>query len=583
MKKILLSVLTVALMATGCTKYLNPEPYFEEYEQEDTDNTIKRKVLFISVDGLVGSEIKQAMPDNLSEMMAHSKYTFESLSDMNTSDPATWATMMTGVDAETHHIISESYLPEVDTNDPHGTEELTPTLFYMIKGQNSKLYTVAVTQSADLSNVLLMDAKETLTASNDEQVRDIVQEKLNKENPDLLVAQFTSVLTAGKGSSFSYSSAAYKEAVQQVDAYIGELKQAVEARDTYEKEDWLIIVTSNHGGTGNSYGGDSYEERNTFSLFYNKNFQSLELSPALINYTNIYQTGSTEATMNGPLLNANSTTEYNYDGTEMTIEFKLKKNVVYNWTGQPFIMGKTARRWSHETGIAGWGIATQSNSLTFYYTFDSGGPAGEMMFNGSTSNLQWQHYALTIRRDGNDVVITAYVDGESPVVTTVTPASEAAAKMVASAAPFYLGVRRSHNASALNREDLSISDLRIYNKALSQAQLRELACMVNTMEPTFESYGNLTADYNLSGLVNGNTIRNLVSGKPDMTTQNSNPLYFGTNTISTPCNSNDNSNVLVNSIDLIPTMLYWLQLDVKDDWGLKGYNFLQKFEIEFIK
>ena len=42
-----------------------------------------------------------------------------------------------------------------------------------------------------------------------------------------------------------------------------------EARETYETEDWLIIVTSDHGGIGTGHGGASIQERMTF-LVMNK-------------------------------------------------------------------------------------------------------------------------------------------------------------------------------------------------------------------------------------------------------------------------------------------------------------------------
>ena len=42
--------------------------------------------------------------------------------------------------------------------------------------------------------------------------------------------------------------------------------EAVEARKTYDTEDWLIIITTDHGGNGTGHGGPSFEERMTFII-----------------------------------------------------------------------------------------------------------------------------------------------------------------------------------------------------------------------------------------------------------------------------------------------------------------------------
>ena len=40
--------------------------------------------------------------------------------------------------------------------------------------------------------------------------------------------------------------------------------EAIESRPNYDKEDWLIIITSDHGGIEDEHGGPSMDERITF-------------------------------------------------------------------------------------------------------------------------------------------------------------------------------------------------------------------------------------------------------------------------------------------------------------------------------
>src|SRR5690606_34234650 len=112
---------------------------------------------------------------------------------------------------------------------------------------------------------------------SDEQAKAKAVTELTDRDPDFLLLQFTSVLNAGVSSSFSYDSKEYKAAVNQVDSYIGEIVSAVEARKSYSREEWLIVVTSNHGCIDDSYGGSSFQERNTVAIYSHKNFKSQEL------------------------------------------------------------------------------------------------------------------------------------------------------------------------------------------------------------------------------------------------------------------------------------------------------------------
>ena len=70
--------------------------------------------------------------------------------------------------------------------------------------------------------------------------------------------------SAGHDFGFSHNNPVYKDAFKTEDAYGYEVIKAIEARETYETEDWLIIVTSDHGGIETGHGGPSIQERMTF-------------------------------------------------------------------------------------------------------------------------------------------------------------------------------------------------------------------------------------------------------------------------------------------------------------------------------
>lgn len=77
--------------------------------------------------------------------------------------------------------------------------------------------------------------------------------------------------SVGHDYGFTINNPDYKEAFQEADLYGIETLNAIMQRETYNTEDWLIIVTSDHGGIGTDHGGDSIQERMTF-IASNKEF-----------------------------------------------------------------------------------------------------------------------------------------------------------------------------------------------------------------------------------------------------------------------------------------------------------------------
>ena len=81
---------------------------------------------------------------------------------------------------------------------------------------------------------------------------------------DFVFAIYENTDAEGHNYGFTINNPGYKEAFQQEDAYGYEVIKAIEARETYETEDWLIVVTSDHGGVGTDHGDKSIQERMTF-------------------------------------------------------------------------------------------------------------------------------------------------------------------------------------------------------------------------------------------------------------------------------------------------------------------------------
>lgn len=91
-----------------------------------------------------------------------------------------------------------------------------------------------------------------------------MEEITSSDCADFVFIVYEDTDSAGHDFGFSFNNPEYKDAFKTEDAYGYEVVKAIEARETYETEDWLIIVTSDHGGFGTGHGGPSIQERMTF-------------------------------------------------------------------------------------------------------------------------------------------------------------------------------------------------------------------------------------------------------------------------------------------------------------------------------
>lgn len=82
-----------------------------------------------------------------------------------------------------------------------------------------------------------------------------------KNEVDFLTCIFENTDLAGHHYGFSPESQVYREALSEIDSFAARIIRAIKNRRTYEKEDWLILISSDHGGLRLTHGGQSVYER----------------------------------------------------------------------------------------------------------------------------------------------------------------------------------------------------------------------------------------------------------------------------------------------------------------------------------
>ncbi len=107
---------------------------------------------------------------------------------------------------------------------------------------------------------------------NDEASHEFTLNEIAKDDcTDFIFVIYEPTDSTGHNYGFTINNPRYKEAFKTADQYGFEAINAIKQRETYDTEDWLIIITSDHGGIGTDHGKSSIQERMTF-IIVNKEF-----------------------------------------------------------------------------------------------------------------------------------------------------------------------------------------------------------------------------------------------------------------------------------------------------------------------
>ncbi len=98
------------------------------------------------------------------------------------------------------------------------------------------------------------------TASARTAISDIKQDDCS----DFIFAIYEGTDHAGHAFGFSTYNPIYQAGFRLNDILAYRTLNAIESRETYESEDWLIIITSDHGGFETGHGGPTIQERMVF-------------------------------------------------------------------------------------------------------------------------------------------------------------------------------------------------------------------------------------------------------------------------------------------------------------------------------
>jgi len=221
----------------------------------------RAKVLVVGLDGVRPDALALAETPTIDMLTRHAAYSYNAHTQMHekTKSGPGWASVMTGVDGDKHKV--DSNLNDVLENH----NELYPSF---LERAHVELGSRTVA-AAHWAPVLLLTPDEALSEvalGNDNSVALQMSDFLHQGDYDLHFLHLDDPDAAGHSNGFGPGNPLYIEAIENSDTHLKTLIDNVLMRPTIADEDWLFIVTTDHGGGGFDHGAKDAENRTIFLI-----------------------------------------------------------------------------------------------------------------------------------------------------------------------------------------------------------------------------------------------------------------------------------------------------------------------------
>ena len=213
----------------------------------------RRRALVVGVDGLRAAAAAMLPLPNLRRLEAVSRYSYYATtqwSGVTYSGPG-WASVFTGAEPSRTGVSGNSDMGDAVASG-------YPT-FVKLAADLGLQAAVAATWHPILDDLVEPDAlAASRRGASDDDTTDAIVDWISGGAMDLIVAHLDDVDHAGHAYGFDGYDDEYGAAVRETDARLGRMLDAAVAEDTTE---WLIVLTTDHGGNGAAHGGDTSHER----------------------------------------------------------------------------------------------------------------------------------------------------------------------------------------------------------------------------------------------------------------------------------------------------------------------------------
>lgn len=252
----------------------------EHFNSELPEGKTEKKAIVIGYDGcrvdtfsLLDSEHKSAINTLLNDggQAMFSYCGGVNMPEKNTQDTSTapgWCSMLTGEWADVHGVYKNYQPKQVEPKtlliSLVEDGKIDSSAFYVSwaghfsKPKATYINELSYIEENNINSVFLR-------AGDDEGTKANVLGDINKADcSDFIFLTLEYTDHSGHGTGFSLDNPNYVNGFYSADEAGEEFIEAIKSRPTYDTEDWLILITTDHGGIRRNHGGPSVQERTTF-------------------------------------------------------------------------------------------------------------------------------------------------------------------------------------------------------------------------------------------------------------------------------------------------------------------------------
>ncbi len=228
----------------------------------DTDDGscryIRPHVLMVLLDGWRPDVIAAAHTPTIDMMMQDSAYSMEARVEDTTISGSGHSSFLTGVHRDKHNVHGNSF------GDANYQEY--PYWFNLLKYERPEMHTAAYHNWLPMANAALDFSVcgycvDMYVTGSDNSIATQLATDLANQQMDAVTIVIDAPDAAGHGYGFHPSIPQYVAAMNQSDAWLGTIMDAIFARTNYAEEDWMVILSTDHAGSGYGHGYNIPEHR----------------------------------------------------------------------------------------------------------------------------------------------------------------------------------------------------------------------------------------------------------------------------------------------------------------------------------
>lgn len=257
---VLRAIVAATLLLSGCTGGRSDALVSGRAGASGEAPAAQAHVLLIGIDGTRPDALQLANTPNIDALIAEGAVDWQARVDYLTFSGPNWSSMLNGVWCDKHKVDSNSF--------PRDNFEQYPHFFARVKQQRPDLVTASLVNWAPINDKILQNQNaDHLFRGNDAAVAAEAARLLRKEAQlDVMFVDFDEVDGRGHSCCFDPENLDYLAKIEATDALVGEVVHAMRSRPAYAQENWLVVMTTDHGGTETSHGDDIPEHRTTWYL-----------------------------------------------------------------------------------------------------------------------------------------------------------------------------------------------------------------------------------------------------------------------------------------------------------------------------